>query len=178
MCGNKAMEVPLALLDTGATMCHMTYPMWLRMKMDEMCWNANPSAFQRIGVNSIADITFENLPLIAEAVTLGNNKTAKIYDFRIDKLELGKLPLTILLENITVSLIEADAPGFTIGWNVLKYLKTTYSPILPIDPQNPDLDNMRINYYNLELTNEGQMLLMFDRYYDFSNNMQSMFNFL
>ena len=172
------MEVPLTLLDTGATMCHMTYPMWLRMKLDEMCWKANPSAFQRVGVNSINDITFENLPLIAEAVTLGNNKTAKIYDFRIDKLELGEPPLTIMLDNITVSLIEADAPGFTIGWNVLKYFKTTYSPMLPVNSQNPDLNNMRINYYNLELTSEGQMLLMFDRHYGFSNNMKSMFYFL
>ena len=87
-------------------------------------------------------------------------------------------PFAIVLDNITVSLIDADAPGFTIGWNVLKYLKTTYSPILPVDPQHPDLNNMRSNYYYLELTNEGQMLLMFDRHYGFSNNMKSMFYFL
>jgi hypothetical protein len=171
------MEVPLALLDTGATMCHMTYPMWLRMKLGEMCWNANPHAFQHNGISSIHDITFENLPLVADSVTLGNHQAAQIYDFRIDRLELGESPLTISLENITVSLIDGDAPGFTVGWNVLKYLKPVYSPALPFDINQPSSDVIVPNYYNLEFTDEGRVLLEYDRHLQFSNSMQSMFEY-
>ena len=74
----------------------------IRMNLNEMCWKANISAFQHRSIYTINDITFENLPLIPESVTLGNNKAAKIYDFRIDILELGDPPFTITLENISM----------------------------------------------------------------------------
>lgn len=176
-CADKAIDVPLALLDTGATMCHMTYPMWLRMKLDEICWKANPHAFQCNGISSASDITFENLPLVADSVTLGNNTLAQIYDFRIDKLELGESPHAILLENITVSLIDGDAPGFTVGWNVLKYLKTSYTPALPFDINKASSNEIVPNYYHIELTDVGKVLLEYDRHLHFSNYMQSMFEY-
>jgi|GEM_PF-7035559 len=53
---NLELSVNSGLLDTGATICHITYPLWLRMKLHEACWNNNPQARHERMCENIRDI--------------------------------------------------------------------------------------------------------------------------
>jgi hypothetical protein len=93
----------------------------------------------------------------------------KVFEFRLDSLELGKPSLgfnhSIVFNNITVRLINRKDSDFIVGWNVLKYLKPTYDP----SPMNL--------IYQLELTDNGSRLLQQDRSDKVNNFMQNMFNY-
>ena len=180
-CGQKVFPIPSVLLDTGANICHMTYPMWLHIGYGEACYKNNPTAFHQNNIHSISDISFENLPLISDVSIIGGGLEAKIYRFRIERLELREKikgsSNAIVLENITTHLIDGDEPEFLIGWNVLKYLKTTYTPALPFDLSQQDSDMVISNYYHLELTKEGRILLEYDRHLQFNNDLKEMFEY-
>jgi hypothetical protein len=179
-CGNANLLVPIALLDSGAAICHMTYRMWLDMGLHKLCWNGNQSAFKNKNIHDVDNVMFDDLPLRPNASIIGDGTEAKVYDFRIDKLELGmaskEFNSNIILNNITVSLIDGDNPEFTVGWNVIKYLKPLYDPAIPLD-QSQDPPVIKPNYYDLELTNSGLMLLEFDRQMGFNNNLKNMFSY-
>ena len=91
----------------------------------------------------------------------------KVYEFRLDKLEIGRPSLgfnhSVILENITVRLINRKDFDFIVGWNVLKYLQPTYKP----SPENL--------IYQLELKEDGRQLFKQDRANKINNHMQSMF---
>ena len=166
---NLELAVRSSLIDSGATICHMTYPLWLRMRLHEACWNSNTQLCKLMGIASPEELTFDNLPLVSTVSILGDGSQVKVFEFRLDELELGKPSLgfnhSIVLENITVRLIDRKDSDFIIGWNVLKYLKPTYDP----SPSNL--------IYQLELTDKGNQLLQQDRHEKVNNHMQSMFNY-
>ena len=166
---NSEYPVPSSLLDTGATICHMTYPLWLIMGLNNVCWNSNPEICKLMGISSSDDMTFETLPLVSTVSILGDGSHVKVYEFRLDAIELGKPTLgfnhVIKFENITVRLINRKDPDFIVGWNVLKYLQPSYDP----SPDNA--------IYQFELTEKGQRFFIQDRYEKVNNHMQNMFNF-
>ena len=167
--GEAEYPVSLALLDTGAAICHMTYPLWLNMGLHDVCWNNNPQLCKLMGIASPGDITFDNLPLVSAVSTLGDGSKVKVYEFRLDALELGKASIgfnhTIVVEDITIRLINRKDSDFIVGWNVLKYLKPTYTPA----PSNL--------IYQFELTDTGRQLFEQDRQNKIANHMQSIFNY-
>ena len=169
-CGGSEQIVRLSLLDTGAGICHMTYPMWLNMGLDKICWNNNPQVCKLMGINSPEDMTFDTLPLVSTISVLGDGSEVKVYEIRMDKLQLGLPSLgfnhRIVLENITVRLINRDHAAFIVGWNVLKYLEITYSP------------SLSEAICQLTLTDVGLHLLKSDRKNKINNCMQNMFNYL
>ena len=122
-----------------------------------------------MGISSPEKMTFDNLPLISTVSILGDGSQVKVFEFRLDALELGKPSLgfnhSIILNDITVRLINRKDSDFIVGWNVLKYLKPTYDP----SPTNL--------IYQLELTDNGSQLLQQDRNDKVNNCMQSMFNY-
>ena len=167
--GQSKYNVRASLLDTGATICHMTYTLWREMRLHEACWNNNPSICKLMGLSSAEDMTFNNLPLISGVSILGDGSHAKVYEFKLDSLEIGKPTLgfnhSIILDNITVRLINRKDSNFIVGWNVLKYLQPTYNP----SPTQA--------IYNFTLTNEGLQLFQQDRNNKINNFMQSMFDY-
>jgi len=158
-----------ALLDTGATICHMTYPLWLIMGLNEACWNRNSELCKLMGIASPNDMTFDTLPFISTVSILGDGSHVKVFEFRLDALELGKPSLgfnhSIKFENITVRLINRKDPDFIVGWNVLKYLQPSYDP-------SPDKA-----IYQFELTDKGRRFFIQDRDNKVNNYMHSMFNY-
>ena len=148
----------------------MTYRMWLDMRLHEICWNNNPNLCRLIGLNTPNEMTFDSLPLVSTTSILGDGSEAKVYEIKLDKLQLGIPKLgfdhCIELENITVRLINLDRASFIIGWNVLKYLDIHYSPSLS-DPN-----------CQLTLTDEGLKLFHHERQNKITNFMQGMFNYL
>jgi hypothetical protein len=168
-CGQSEHIARYSLLDTGAGMCHMTYRMWIDMGLHKICWNANPTLCKLMGLDTPDDMSFDRLPLTATYSVLGDGSQVKVYEFRLDKLQLGLPKLgfnhCIIMDNITVRLINAEDADFIVGWNVLKYLESHYTPSL-IDPM-----------CQLTLTSDGQQLFTHDRRNKLSNHMQSMFNF-
>jgi hypothetical protein len=168
-CGQSEHIARYSLLDTGAGVCHMTYRMWLDMRLHEICWNNNPTLCRLMGINTPDEMEFDTLPLVSTTSILGDGSEAKVYEIKIDKLQLGipKLGFNhcIELENITVRLINLDRASFIIGWNVLKYLDIHYTPSL----SNPSCQ--------LTLTDEGLTLFHHERQNKIANFMQSMFNY-
>jgi len=166
---NAEFSVNSALLDTGATICHMTYPLWLRMGLHEACWNSNPQLCKLMGINSPSEMVFERLPLISTVSILGDGSQVKVYEFRLDAVELGRPKIgfnhSILFENITVRLINRRDSDFIVGWNILKYLKPDYDP------------SVASSVYQLALTQNGEQLLQQDRHDKINNHMQTMFQF-
>ena len=167
--GQSDYPLDLALFDSGAAICHMTYGLWRWMKLHEACWNGNPSLCKLMGFASANDMIFDTLPLNTTYSILGDGSPVKVYEFRLDKLELGKPTLgfnhSIILDNITVRLINRKDLDFIVGWNVLKYLTPTYHP------------STTSLLYQLELEEAGHQLFLQDRARKVSNHMQSMFNY-
>jgi hypothetical protein len=143
--------------------------MWIDMGLHKICWNANSTLCKLMGLNTPEDMTFDLLPLMATYSVLGDGSQVKVYEFRLDKLQLGLPKLgynhCIVMDNITVRLINTEDADFIIGWNVLKYLEVHYIPSLT-DPM-----------CRLTLTPDGQQLFLHDRQNKLANHMQSMFNF-
>ncbi|MCL2017132.1 MAG: hypothetical protein FWG68_12890 [Defluviitaleaceae bacterium] len=167
-CGEKSGEW-ISLFDTGATVCHMTYPLWKTMGLDELLFEENPPLMKLLGLKSPADFTFETLPMMEKATILGDNTKIRAYEVCLDYLTLGVRSLSsqpIRLEKITVRLMDSPKLKFIVGENVLKYLKTNY---------NPDINNA---IYNFELTPNGKHWLETDRQNKISNFMTSRFNYL
>ena len=44
------------LLDTGAGICHMTYPLWVTLGLNNICWNDNPKLFKLMKQDSPSDM--------------------------------------------------------------------------------------------------------------------------
>jgi len=166
---NLELSINSGLLDSGATICHMTYPLWLRMGLHVTCWNNNPQLCKLMGITSPDKMMFDNLPLVSTVSILGDGSQVKVFEFRLDGLELGKPSLgfnhSIPFDNITVRLINRKDSDFIVGWNIIKYLKPTY------DPSPMDLT------YQLELTDGGRQLFQQDRNDKVNNYMRSMFNY-
>ena len=181
-CSPIVFDVSLALLDTGATFSIMSYAMWIDMGLQNLCWQNNKHQFNLMGTKTINDIAFEELPLVADRVRIGDDTFSKMYYFRIDKLELGipsiEYPHKIELKNITVGLINSSKSKFIIGMNVLKYLKPNYSPAVPRIDTGKAPQSKYPNYYELELTQGGIHLLVYDRQAKTNNHMQNTFHFL
>jgi hypothetical protein len=158
------------LFDTGASICHMSYPMWLRMGLNDICWNDNSSLLKSMGILSSADMDFDRLPFTAKRTILGNNTVVKAYEFKLDKLILGqksmKFPYCIELDDITVRLINAYEVSFVVGCNVLKHLKICYNPTL-----------YRHEYF-FEMTQDSLQSLQYDRDHHISNYYRHTFNYL
>ena len=169
-CGNAEHNIPFSLLDTGAGICHMTYPLWLNMKLNISCYHNNPQLCNRMGINTPDGMTFDTLPLMSATSTLGDGSQAKVYEIKMDDIQLGLPSLgfnhSINLENITVRLINHDRATFIIGWNVLKYLEINYYP-------SPDESVCQLSF-----TENGRKLLEHDRTGKINNYMLSMFNYL
>jgi len=150
-------------------MCHMTYRMWIDMGLHKICWNANPTLCKLMGLNTSEDMTFDRLPLTATYSVLGDGSQVKVYEFRLDKLQLGLPRLgfdhCIVMDNITVRLINAEDADFIVGWNVLKYLDIHY------------VASLTSPVCQLTLTDEGLQLFRHDRQNKTNNQMQSMFNY-
>jgi len=167
--GKLTLSMNAALLDSGASICHMTYPLWLRMGLHETCWNNNAQLCKLMGISAPDNMTFDNLPLASTISILGDGSQVKVYEFRLDAIELGKPSLgfnhSIPFDNITVRLINRKDSDFIVGWNILKYLKPTYDP----SPTNLT--------YQLELTDSGRQLFQQDRIDKANNFMQHMFNY-
>ena len=167
-CGS-ATNSRMVLLDSGAGVCHISYPLWCLMGMNEVCFNDNPRLLNLMGIKSADEMTFNNLPLLANTTILGNSFRAKSYEFRLDKLTIGLPTLSsnaITLENITVRVIESNAHEFIVGWNVLKYLRTNYTP----SPAQ--------SIYKITLDTNGEALFQQDRANGISNNLQNRFIYL
>lgn len=166
-CGTSEHISHLSLLDTGAGICHMTYPLWLNMQLHKICWNNNPQLCKLMGIESFDKMTFDTLPLISTISVLGDGSLAKVYEIKLDKLQLGLPSLgfnhCIELDNVTVRLINQDHAAFIVGWNVLKYLDIQY---------NPSQFNCQ-----LTLTDAGKQFFREERRNGISNYMQNMFNY-
>jgi hypothetical protein len=122
-----------------------------------------------MGIASSDKMIFDNLPLVSTISILGDGTHVKVFEFKLDALELGKPSLgfnhSIKFENITVRLINRKDPDFIVGWNVLKYLQPTYDPA------------PSASVYQLELTEKGHQLFIQDRDNKVNNYMQNMFNY-
>ena len=166
-CGQSEHIARYSLLDTGAGVCHMTYRMWIDMGLHKICWNTNPALCNLMGIKTPDEMIFDRLPLAAAYSVLGDGSRVKVYEFRLDKLQLGLPSISfnhcIILDNITVRLINAEDADFIVGWNVLKYLEILYTPSA-VDP-----------ICRLTLTSDGQQLFSHDRRNKITNFMQSMF---
>jgi len=169
-CGGYIQSFPNALLDTGAGMCHITYPLWTLSGFGKLCWDENKKLMQLMKIKSSDDLTFDTLPLTAKYSELGDNSKAKVYEFKVDKLTLGKIsigfPHNITLNNITVRIIDSDKHGFLVGWNVLKYLAITY---------NPSISKAT---YKFALTPDGENYLHQDRINGINNHLNHRFTYL
>ena len=166
---NAERPVRAALFDTGATICHMTYPLWLIMGLNKVCWDNNPKLCKLMGIASPNEMTFDTLPLVSTISVLGDGSHVKVYEFKLDALELGRPSLgfghSIKFENITVRLINRKDHDFIVGWNVMKYLRPTYDP------------SPFASLYQFELTERGYQLFIQDRDNNINNYMKSMFNY-
>ena len=88
-CGQSEHVARFSLLDTGAGMCHMTYHMWIDMGLHKLCWNASPTLCKLMGLHTPEDMSFDRLPLTATYSVFGDGSRVKVYEFRLDKLQLG-----------------------------------------------------------------------------------------
>ena len=111
---NAEYPVDFSLLDTGATICHMTYPLWLMMGLNKLCWESNSELCKLMGIASPEEMTFDNLPLVSTISILGDGSHVKVFEFKLDAIELGRPSLgfnhSIKFENITVRLINRKDP--------------------------------------------------------------------
>ena len=167
-CSDKSDERS-ALFDTGATICHISYGLWLDMGLDELLFNDNPSLMKLLGIRSKDDLAFDNLPMTAWTTILGNDTRVRTYEFCLDTLTLGVQSLShqpIHLKNITVRLIDSPELQFIVGWNVLKYLNIDYRA------------SQKEAICKFELTDDGRLWLEDDRKNKIANFMTSRFNYL
>ncbi|MCL1988953.1 MAG: hypothetical protein FWG64_13435 [Firmicutes bacterium] len=167
-CSGKTHDI-ISLCDTGAGICSMSYGLWQHMGLDEVIFNDNPPLMKLLGIKSKNELTFDNLPMTAVDTKLGNGVVVKTYEFYLDTLTLGIRSLSnvpVVLEKITVRLIDSNEVQFLIGWNVLKYLEVTYKPS----------ENEAI--YTFKFTAKGKNWLETDRKNKISNYMTSRFSYL
>jgi hypothetical protein len=158
-----------SLLDTGAGLCHITYPAWRNMGMNEVCFNDNPTLMKQMGIYSPDDLTFDNMPLTRHTTELGNGMEINAYEARLDQIYLGKERLglpPITIENITIRIIDSDKRAFIVGWNILKYLSVNYNP------------SLHESQYQLMLTKEGRKKFQYDRENNISNYLKHRFNYI
>jgi len=156
-----------ALLDTGATTCHMSFPLWCGLGFNNICFDQNKAEFVKIGINSPDDMIFESMPLKSFDTILGNGLKTKTYEFRVDELMIGDtsgLSKPITLTNITIRVMDSPDYEFIIGLNVLRYLTIKYQP------------SALKSICNLTLDSNGKKLLDDDRINYDINNMSSMFH--
>ena len=158
------------LLDTGAGMCHMTYPLWEDMKQHMRFFDENKKLCELAGIKFANDLTFENIPIYKKkGTTLGDGSTVLVFQTKIDaitfqKNKLGRgLPVT--LNNITVNVMDHFESHFIIGCNVIKYLKLHSEPIG---------DEFTIS---IDFTDNGKRLLEKDRTEKKNNYMTHFYNF-
>ena len=122
-----------------------------------------------MGISSPDKMEFDKLPLTSTISILGDGSEARVYEFRLDTLVLGKPSLgfnhTIALENITIRLINRNNSAFIVGWNVLKYLDVIYAPTL------------NESIYQLSYKEDGRQLFQQDCQNKIANYMQNMFNY-
>jgi len=153
-----------ALLDTGATMCHMSFPLWCNLGFSTVCFNNNKALFLKSGITSPDMITFSSLPLKPFYTILGNGVKVKTYEFRADELVLGNSSIVskpIMLNNITIRIMDSPDYELIIGMNVLRYLTVKYQP------------SISQSICHLMLDNNGKRLLDDDRISGI-NNMSGM----
>ena len=120
-----------ALLDTGATTCHMSFPLWCGLGFSLVCFRELKTEFGKIGVSSPDKMTFDTLPLKQFETILGNGIKTKTYEFRVDELILGDTSISsrpVKLANITIRIMDSPDYEFIIGLNVLRYLTIKYQP--------------------------------------------------
>jgi len=71
ICGNNRIS-KVALLDTGAGVCHMTFRLWKELGLDKACFESNQCLMKQMGFKSKDDFTFKNLPLERTTTKLGD----------------------------------------------------------------------------------------------------------
>ena len=124
----------LVLLDTGAGFCHISFPLWCFIGLNKVCFNEKKESLNLMGVHSPDDMTFDKLPFppAANKTELGNGLKIDTYEFRLDELILGTQASgadnRIVLNNITVRIIDSPKYEFIVGLNVLRYLTINYQP--------------------------------------------------
>jgi len=168
ICGSIRMP-RVALLDTGAGVCHMTFGLWKRLGLDKACFESNQSLMKQMGFKSKEDFTFENLPLERATTKLGDENEIITYLSRVDTLILGKEKVgskPIRLNNITVKVMDSIEDNFIVGMNVLLYLNISYQA-------NSSKAMMRIS-----LERAGLDWLEKDRLEGKANSMVESFNYL
>jgi len=156
-----------ALLDTGATICHMSFPLWCGLGFNNICFNHNKDEFLKIGINSPDEMIFDKMPLKSFNTILGNGVKTKTYEFRADELILGDASVPgkpVILTNITIRIMDSPDYEFIIGLNVLRYLSIKYQP------------SALKSFCQLSIDSNGMKLLDNDRTNLNINNMNSMFD--
>ena len=153
------------LLDTGASYCHITYPMWQAMRLGEKFIEENANLCRLIKIINPKDFEFENLPLRklppGECTSLGNGTVVTTYQIRIDKIIINNSNNPVEINNITARMIDGDKSHFIIGENVIKYLDITSKPV-----------NGKFTL-SIDFTKEGKSLMDKHRVEQNLNNMQT-----
>ena len=166
---NESSHFPY-LFDTGAGMCHMTFPLWKQLMQHKRFFDDNKELCKLAGINSADELTFENIPLYKrKGTTIGDGSSISIFPVRIDSITfaLNKLGsgLPVMLDNITTYVMDHDELHFITGCNVIKYLKLHSEPIG---------DEFTIS---VDFTEDGKRLLEKDRQDKKNNYMTHFYNY-
>ena len=166
ICINGLESIPSRqLLDTGASYCHITFPMWQAMRLDARFLEENENLCRLMKINNPRDFEFENLPLRKlppeECTILGNGTVVTTYQIRIDKVIIDNNNSPVEINNITTKMINGSRPQFIIGENVIKYLDITSKPV-----------NGKFTL-SIDFTKEGKSLMDKHRVEQNLNNMQT-----
>jgi hypothetical protein len=173
-CGNVDAKVgDTVLLDTGAGICHITFPMWCNLGLNKVCFDEKEDLLKLMGVDAPEEMTFDKIPFAplpdSKATEVGNGIRVRTYEFRVDELILGdasKRLNSLVFKNISVRLIDSPRQEFMVGLNVLRYTKIHYQPT----PKKA--------ICQLSLDNNGRQLLEHHRSSRGINNLQNNFDYL
>ena len=167
--GNNEFYQP-SLIDTGAGICHMTFPLWKKLGQHSLFFEENKNLCNLVGIKTEEDITFDNIPLTKRrGTTIGDGSSIFVFPVRIDSIVFKKNKvesgLPVELKDITVNVMNHNETHFISGCNVVKYLDMHSRPIG---------NNFTIT---LNLTSDGNILLEKDRIEKNNNYMTHFYNY-
>ena len=165
---NESSHLP-CLFDTGAGMCHMTFPFWVKLKQHVRFFDENKRLCELVKIISADELTFDNIPIYKKrGTTIGDGSSILVFPVKIDSISfvLNKLGsgVPVTLNNITVNVMDHLESHFITGCNVIKYLKLHSEPIG---------DEFTIS---VDFTEDGRRLLEKDRIDKKNNYMTHFYN--
>lgn len=158
------------LLDTGAGVCHITFPLWKKLNQHNRFFELNKELCKLVGILNPEDLMFKNIPITKRKDTvIGDGSNIKVFDTKIDSITFQKnklgqgIPVTV--KDITAKVLDHTEEHFIVGCNVIKYLK------LATEPKG---DNFTIS---IDFTSDGKNLLDEDRKNKKANFMTNFYNY-